>query len=75
MNRSEEIRVILSEVHECFFGKQKFLSFSVIRVIDTTIDGTYGCALRFIMEANTFRAFFMGDVVYVHVSGIVFHVG
>jgi hypothetical protein len=54
-------------VHEILFSEQFVFGFAVVGVVYAAIYGANCSTLRFVVEANTFGAFFVRDVVNVHV--------
>ena len=61
-----------SDSYKCMkaFLAKSCSSFSMIRIIDTAIHGTYGCALGLIVKPDTFRAFVRNDIVQIWIARV-----
>lgn len=55
-----------SQVHELLLRQQLLLGLTVVGVVNATVHGAYGGALRLVMEARAFGAFVRHDKVHIH---------
>ncbi|MNY51036.1 hypothetical protein D3C86_1865940 [compost metagenome] len=55
------------KVHEILFRNQFIITFTILRIVNTTIDRANRSTLRLIMETYTFGTFICNDVVNIHV--------